>query len=223
MKEIPEKIQHIIESAIFAAGEPLSVEKLLQLFSEEEGISSQEIREILKALTETYQNRGIELVEVSSGFRFQAKSEYATWLQRLWEKKPPRYSRALLETLALIVYRQPITRGEIEEVRGVAVNTNIIKTLLERNWIKIVGYKDVPGKPVLYGSTKAFLDYFNLKKLSDLPSLPDLVDLEALEKQLDMQMSLGVEEAQQSVKYVSKDNLIENQIDTDREKVVGAL
>lgn len=139
-----------------------------------------QIRQGLLQLAELYQDRGVELVEVASGFRFQAKSDYMLWIQCLLEKKPARYSRALLETLALIAYRQPITRGEIEEIRGVAVSAQIIKTLLEREWVRVLGTRDVPGKPSLLGTTRQFLDDFNLKSLTDLPALPELIDLEAV-------------------------------------------
>ncbi len=198
----------ILEAALFAAGEPLSVEKLSMLFEEANRPALKEIREHLMQLAEFYQNRGVELVEVASGFRFQARSAYAPWLQRLWEQKPPRYGRAFLETLALIVYQQPITRGEIEEVRGVAVNTHIIKVLTERNWIKIVGHKDVPGKPALYGSTKEFLDYFNCKSLSELPTLSDLANLDELEKQLNAQMSFNLDGQENSESIESENETI---------------
>lgn len=176
MSENQNFLQPVIEAAIFAAGEPLSLDKITLLFDESERPTIQEIREALGAIQEFYHDRGVELIEVGSGYRFQAKSTYAHWLQRLWEKKPPRYSRATLETIALIAYRQPITRGEIEEIRGVAVNTQILKTLSEREWIKIVAYKEVPGKPALYATTKQFLDYFNLKSLADLPPLENFVE-----------------------------------------------
>ncbi len=185
---LPDNIAQILEAAIFAAGEPLPISKLTQLFPRSERPSKKQLRDVLKAVAETYQDRGVELVEVGNGFRFQARADHAAYLQRLWEKKPPRYSRALLETLSLIVYRQPITRGEIEDVRGVAVSTNITKTLLEHGWIKMIGHKDVPGKPALWGTTKQFLDYFNLKSLSELPPLEDLVDLDELERKLGMQL-----------------------------------
>ena len=146
-----------------------------------------EIRTWIAGLQHFYQDRGVELVEVASGFRFQAKTNTAEFLKRLWEKKPARYSRAFMETLALIAYRQPITRGEIEDVRGVSVNPQIVRTLLDRNWIKIAGYRDVPGKPALLATTKEFLDYFNLKNLNQLPPLSELVDFELLEKQLGLQ------------------------------------
>jgi segregation and condensation protein B len=188
MSEIKRK--QIIEAAIFAAAEPISVERLQQLFEEITRPSAAEIKVCVTELAADYQDRGVELQEVASGYRFQAKTEFAPWLQRLWEKKPPRYSRALLETLALIVYRQPISRGEIEEIRGVVVSTEIMKKLLEHEWIKIVGYRDVPGKPAMFGTTKKFLDYFNLKNLSDLPALESIVDLDQMEKQLTEQLGL---------------------------------
>ena len=196
MSEIKRK--HIIEAAIFAAAEPVSAERLQLLFEEITRPSTAEIKACIAELVADYQDRGVELQEVASGYRFQAKAEFAPWLQRLWEKKPPRYSRALLETLALIVYRQPISRGEIEEIRGVVVSTEIMKKLMEHEWIKIVGYRDVPGKPAMFGTTKKFLDYFNLKNLSDLPPLENIVDLDFMEKQLTEQLGLAAitEEAQ---------------------------
>ena len=187
-----EERKQIIEAALFAAAEPLSVERLQQLFDGRAQPSLPEIKECIAELGEECQTRGVEIQQVASGFRFQAKQDYAPWLQRLWEKRPPRYTRALLETLALIAYRQPVTRGEIEEVRGVAVSVDIIKKLTEREWIKVMGYRDVPGKPAMFGTTKKFLDYFNLKSLSNLPPLQDLVDLDQIEKQLNEQLALEV-------------------------------
>lgn len=181
--------KHIIEAALFAADEPLGIDKLLLLFEGDTSLTAANIREALDSLTEDYADRGVELKQVASGYRFQAKENTASHLQKLWERKPARYSRAFLETLALIAYRQPISRGEIEEVRGVVVSTHIIKTLQEREWIKVVGHRDVPGKPELFGTTKQFLDYFNLKKLSDLPPLEELVDLEKLGEQLAQEMN----------------------------------
>jgi len=182
--------KHIIEAALFASAEPLNVERLQQLFDRHSRPFVSDIKTIIAELTEDYQDRGVELQRVASGYRFQAKIKFATWLQRLWEKKPARYTRALLETLALIAYRQPITRGEIEQVRGVSVSTEIIKKLLEREWVRVVGHRDVPGKPSLFGTTKIFLDYFNLKSLSDLPPLQDLVDLDKIENRLTEQLAL---------------------------------
>lgn len=168
----------ILEAALFASTEPLTIDRLQQLFDERDLPSMPEIKDLLSALKEDYRDRGVELREVASGYRFQAKTDFSSWLQRLWEKKPVRYSRALLETLALIAYRQPISRGEIEEIRGVSVSSDIMKKLLDREWIKVVGYRDVPGKPALFGTTRYFLDYFNLKNLTDLPPLEEIVDFE---------------------------------------------
>jgi len=182
----PAKVKNIVEAALLAAGQPLSADRLLNLFLDENQPSREELSDALAALAEECANRGVELVEVGSGFRYQAKQENAQWIARLWEEKPARYSRALLETLALIAYRQPITRGEIEDVRGVSVSTNIIKTLMERDWVKVVGHRDVPGKPAMYASTKQFLDYFNLKGLSDLPTLAEIRDIDSINAELDL-------------------------------------
>ena len=171
---------------MLAAGRPLSVDKLQGLFGEEDPPARQDIRAAIMDLQAEYADRGIEVLEVGSGFRIQIKATTAHQLERLWEERPPRYSRALLETLAIIAYRQPATRGEIEDIRGVAVSTNIIRTLLERNWVKVVGHRDVPGKPAMFGTTKEFLDYFGLKKLDDLPPLSELKDFDKLTVQLDL-------------------------------------
>jgi segregation and condensation protein B len=157
-----------------ASDEPLSLDKLLAILSREVTLSIAEIRALIEELQCDYQDRGIELKQLASGYAFQTKSAYASWVGRLWEEKPPKYSRALLETLVIIAYRQPVTRPEIENIRGVAVNPNIIKTLLERDWIRVVGHKEVPGKPALFATTSHFLDYFNLKTLAELPNLEDL-------------------------------------------------
>lgn len=186
----------VIEVALFAAGEPLAIERLQNLLTENRP-STREIKASIARIQQDYKLRGIELVQVAGGYRFQAKIEYAPILQTLWQKKPPKYSRALLETLALIAYRQPITRGDIEEVRGVTVSTNIMKTLQDRQWIKVVGTRDVPGKPALFGTTRLFLDNFNLKSLSELPPLQEIADRDALEKKLERQLSLPVEETQE--------------------------
>ncbi|AKQ33707.1 SMC-Scp complex subunit ScpB [Candidatus Coxiella mudrowiae] len=190
MNEVNRK--YILEAALFSSPEPLTLERLQQLFKEQDRPSPAEIKNLLSELSEDYEKRGVELCEVASGYRFQVKSNFAPWLQRLWEKKPPRYSRALLETLALVAYRQPISRGEIEEIRGVTVSSDIMKKLLDREWIKVEGYRDVPGKPALYVTTKAFLDYFNLKKITDLPPLEEVVDLEEKGAQLAEQLALSV-------------------------------
>src|SRR5271156_1676904 len=177
-------VKNVIEAALLAAGRPLSMEELVNVFDERDGSNADEVRGALAALSAEYETRGLELLEVASGYRIQIRAAVAQPVARLWQERPAKYSRALLETLALIAYRQPITRGEIEQIRGVAVNPNIIKTLHERNWIRVVGHRDVPGKPELLGSTKEFLDYFSLKKLDDLPTLAQLKELEDLRVQL---------------------------------------
>ena len=183
------KLKAILESLIMSSNTPLSVDRLLAVFSDEERPEKNELREALQSLQQDYADKSVELKEVSSGFRFQVRKEYSDWVSRLWEERPQRYSRALLETLALIAYKQPITRGDIEQIRGVTVNTQIIKTLLEREWIEIVGERDVPGKPSLYGTTKQFLDYFNLTSLEDLPSLPPIRDLDLIAAELNLGIS----------------------------------
>ena len=179
------KLKNILEAILLAADRTLTVVQFEALFElDEERPTRDEIRKALHEMADDYAPRGYELKQVASGFRLQVKQEYATWVGRLWEEKPARYTRALLETMALIAYRQPVTRGEIEEVRGVSVSSNIVKTLLERDWIKVLGHKDVPGKPTLYGTTKEFLDYFNLKSLDQLPTLAEIKDLDSIHPEL---------------------------------------
>ena len=173
-------LQPIVEAAVMASADPLTLDKLQTLFEEHEKPSKSLLREILESISNACADRGFELREVASGWRFQVREDYAAWVNRLWEEKPQKYSRALLETLALIAYRQPITRGDIEEVRGVAVSSHIIKTLMERDWVKVVGHRDVPGRPALYATTRDFLDYFNLKSLEELPMLGELQDIDNL-------------------------------------------
>lgn len=179
-----ELLQRIVEGALLAAGKPLAVADLAALFEDHERPHADAIRAALQACAEQCAGRGFELREVASGFRFQVVQDVAPWIGRLWEEKPQKYSRALLETLALIAYRQPITRGDIEDIRGVAVASNIVKTLLERDWIRVVGHKDVPGRPAMYATTRKFLDYFNLKNLDDLPALAEVRDLDSLNAEL---------------------------------------
>ena len=179
-------VKNVVEAALLAVGRPLNLEELTSVFDERDGSIADEIKGALAALTEEYATRGLELLEVASGFRIQIRAAVAQPVARLWQERPAKYSRALLETLALIAYRQPITRGEIEQIRGVAVNPNIIKTLLERTWIRVVGHRDVPGRPELLGTTREFLDYFSLKKLDDLPTLAQLKELEDLRVQLSL-------------------------------------
>lgn len=173
-----EQLKNIIEAALLAATQPLTVQQLGELFGEEDEVDREQIGRALEALAEDCAGRGVELKEVASGFRYQVRHEVHAWISRMWTEKPSRYSRALLETLALIAYRQPITRPEIEQIRGVVVSSNIIKTMEEREWIRVVGYRDVPGKPALFGTTRAFLDYFNLKSLDELPPLSEIRDME---------------------------------------------
>jgi segregation and condensation protein B len=177
-------VKNVIEAALLAAGRPLSVEELVGVFDQRDGSTAAEVNTALTALRADYESRGLELVEVASGYRIQIRALVAEPVSRLWQERPAKYSRALLETLALVAYRQPITRGEIEQIRGVAVNPNIIKTMHERNWIRVVGHRDVPGKPELLGTTREFLDYFGLQKLDDLPTLAQLKELEDLRVQL---------------------------------------
>ena len=180
------EIKYFIEAALLAAGRPLTVDQLQGLFDGRSAPPKPDIRAAIASLVEEYEPRGITIAEVASGFRIQVKAGMAERLQKLWEERPPRYSRALFETLALVAYRQPITRGEIEEVRGVSVSPNIVRTLLERDWVRVVGHRDVPGRPEMFGTTRNFLDYFGLKKLDDLPPLADLSDWESLRVQLNL-------------------------------------
>src|SRR6202051_3236888 len=177
-------VRNVSEAALLAAGRPLASDELVTLFDERDGSNADEVRAAIEALRSEYETRGLELVEVSSGYRIQIRASVAQPISRLWQERPTKYSRALLETLALVAYRQPITRGEIEQIRGVAVNPNIIKTLLERMRMRVVGHRDVPGRPELLGTTREFLDYFSLKKLDDLPTLAQLKELEDLRVQL---------------------------------------
>ncbi|MDG2376871.1 MAG: SMC-Scp complex subunit ScpB [Woeseiaceae bacterium] len=180
------EIKYFIESALLAAGRPLSVSQLQSLFDTGAEPERSLIRQAISTLNEEYEDRGFSIREVASGFRIQIESDMVERLQKLWEQRPPRYSRAMFETLALIAYRQPMTRGEIEEIRGVSVSANIIRSLLEREWVRVVGHRDVPGRPEMFGTTKEFLDYFGLKKLDDLPPLADLSDWESLRVQLNL-------------------------------------
>jgi segregation and condensation protein B len=186
------EIKHVVEAALLAAGRPLTLDRLGELFAAKGGGPDRPtLKRVLDALVSDYQGRGIELKEVATGYRVQVKRSMSDWLQPLWEERAPRYTRALLETLALVAYRQPITRAEIEEVRGVVVSTNIVRTLLERNWIRVVGHRDVPGKPAMFGTTKEFLDYFGLKKLEELPTLAEIKDgMPELSPQTDLIESL---------------------------------
>ncbi|WP_233842764.1 SMC-Scp complex subunit ScpB [Dyella sp. 2HG41-7] len=180
-----EQLKPIIEAALLAASQPLTVAQLGELFVDEDEVDRSHIAMALEALAEECNGRGVELKEVGTGFRYQVRQGVHPWVSRMWTEKPSRYSRALLETLALIAYRQPITRPEIEQIRGVVVSSNIIKTLEEREWVRVVGHRDVPGKPALFGTTRIFLDYFNLKSLDELPPLSEIRDMEDPQLRLD--------------------------------------
>ncbi|MEA3243594.1 MAG: SMC-Scp complex subunit ScpB [Pseudomonadota bacterium] len=182
------RIKHIVEAVLLASGKPLTLEQLLGVFGDGEKPERDQLRQAIATLQKDYAERGIELVQVASGYRMQVKQVMEPWVSRLTEEKPARYSRALLETLALVAYRQPITRGEIEDIRGVSVSSSIVKTLQEREWVRIVGHRDVPGRPAMYGTTRQFLDYFNLKGLDDLPTLMELRDIDAINVELELAM-----------------------------------
>ncbi len=192
-------LRKIVEGAILAAAQPMTVARILELFDEEVAPAKDEVLAALQDIQADNAERGFELKEVASGWRFQVREELAPWVNRLWDEKPQKYSRALLETLSLIAYRQPITRGDIEEIRGVAVSSHIMKTLMERDWVKVVGHRDVPGRPSLYATTRQFLDYFNLKNLEDLPSLSEIRDLDELNNVLNLGDEEGIGEKDDEV------------------------
>jgi segregation and condensation protein B len=182
-----EALKRILEAALFASGTTLSVNHLRDIFEKHERPHGRLVKQLMAELIASYENRGVHLVEVASGYRFQTESETAQWISRLWDEKPQRYSRALMETIALVAYRQPITRGEIEDVRGVAVSSNIIRTLLEREWVRVVGHRDVPGRPAMYATTRQFLDYFGLNSLDQMPSLSEIRDMDELNPQMSLE------------------------------------
>lgn len=190
----PEKLQAIVEAALMVSGQPLTIPQLAKLFNEKEQPENADIKAALEAIGEKYgEESGIELKQVARGYRLQAKAELSPWLSKLWADRAPRYSRAFLETLAIIAYKQPVTRAEIEAIRGVTVSSHIIKTLIEREWIRVVGHKEVPGRPAILGTTKHFLDYFNLKSLSEMPTLAELKNIEKQDTQV--QVALAMEES----------------------------
>jgi segregation and condensation protein B len=197
MTEAHPDLKNIIEAALLVAGQPLTIDKMLALFPEDSRPSRDDVRAALKQIENECEQRGIELRQIDQGFRFQTKEKYADWVARLSEERPVRYSRALLETLAIIAYRQPVTRGEIEDIRGVAVSSEIIKTLTGRDWIRQVGTRDVPGRPALYGTTRGFLEHFNLKSLDELPPLAELRDIEKISAELNLRLPVdaGAESA----------------------------
>ncbi len=192
------QIKKIVEAALMAVDKPLNLVQLHRLFrGEDEKVERSDVNKAIIDLQEEYESRGVSVVEVASGYRVQIDQDVSPWISRLFEEKPPRYTRALLETLALIAYRQPITRSEIEEVRGVSVSTNIIKTLLEREWVQVVGHKEVPGRPAMYATTKEFLDYFNLRRIDELPPLSELTDLDKIT--IDTQLEMSIPRSEEEV------------------------
>lgn len=224
-------LKQIIEGAILAAEAPLSIDQLMRLFEGDEP-ERVDVRDALQEIEQECEGRGFELKQVASGYRFQVRSSYGEWVSRLWKEKPPRYSRALLETLALIAYKQPITRGDVEEIRGVAVSTNIIRTLLEREWVRIVGHRDVPGHPALYATTKNFLDYFNLRNLDELPGLAEIKDLTQANEELDMEddlielpsLEVDVEEEEAVAGMDDADlDAVSDQVDTIQQNIKNLL
>lgn len=191
MGDVDNKVKMVVEGLLLASGRPLTIANIANVFEEKERPDSKELRSIMDVISEECDDRGFELKEVASGYRFQVKQELSEWIGKLWEEKPPRYTRALLEILSLIAYKQPITRGDIEEVRGVSVSPNIIRTLIDREWVRVVGHRDVPGRPAMFATTKQFLDYFNLKSLQDLPPLSEIKELEKSEEDLDLSSELS--------------------------------
>jgi segregation and condensation protein B len=204
-------IKKIVEGALMAAGKSLDISHLERLFEDDERPPRDQLRAALEEIEADCRERGFELKQTASGYRFQVSQELATWVNRLWEEKPKRYSRAMLETLSLIAYRQPLTRGDIELVRGVAVSSEIIKTLQEREWIRVVGYRDVPGKPALFATTKQFLDYFNLKSLDDLPALGEIKDLTDLDPALELTLAQGVAANSDDAPQTDTSDTLENE------------
>ena len=190
------KLEKILDAILLSAEKPLSIEKLVQYFDADDLVNRQDIRESLKKLQNSNASRGFELKKLASGYRYQTCEKYKKWVSKHWDERPPRYSRALLETLALIVYRQPTTRAEIEDVRGVAVSSNIIKVLLEREWVRVVGHKELPGRPAMYGTTRQFLDYFNLESLDQMPSLGDIQDIDKLSPEMELKLAIAKDDTQ---------------------------
>jgi segregation and condensation protein B len=205
------QLKRIVEGLLMAAGKPLSVGDIAELFLEQERPEPAVLKEVFAAIAMDCEERGFELKEVASGFRFQVKQELSTWVSRLWEERPQRYTRALLETLALIAYRQPITRGDIEEIRGVGVSSTIIRTLLDREWIRVVGHRDVPGRPAMFATTRQFLDYFDLKSLQQLPPLSEIRDLDQLNRELELEDVLG------DMRVLDLPSEVESTLETDDE------
>jgi len=209
MNDVDNKVKMIIEGLLLAAGRPLTLESIAAVFNDDERPENEELLAVLARIDEECGDRGFELTKVASGYRFQVKQELAEWVSKLWEERPPRYTRALLETLALIAYRQPITRGDIEEIRGVAVSSNIIRTLLDREWIRVVGQRDVPGRPSMFATTKQFLDYFNLESLQQLPALSEIRDMDGGAKDLGFEAELAAARVLEMPENTEEENTAE--------------
>ena len=217
MGEIDNKVKMIIEGLLLATSRPLSLKEIAQIFDENERPDKKELRKIIEVIEADCSERGFELQEVASGYRFQVKQELSPWVGKLWDERPPRYTRALLEILALIAYKQPITRGDIEEIRGVSVSPNIMRTLIDREWVRVVGHRDVPGRPAMFATTKTFLDYFNLKSLQDLPPLSEIKELDNSDSELNLNEELSqsrildmpdVDDSEGDVLTLSEDELL---------------
>jgi segregation and condensation protein B len=222
------QLKHIVEGALLAAGRPLDINHLEALFDDDQCPSKEDFKTALEKISSDCEERGFELKQVKSGYRFQVRQELSGWVNRLWDERPQKYSRAMLETLALIAYRQPLTRGDIEQIRGVSVSSQIVKTLLEREWVRVVGHRDVPGRPALFATTRQFLDYFSLSSLEELPTLNELRDLDDLDPELELAIAKvqrtginaeveGVDEQPvaeaQDVEHTSIDELSQQQVD----------
>ena len=217
MSDIDNKVKMIVEGLLLASGRPLSINDIAGVFQEDERPDKKELKEIMSVIQGECSDRGFELKEVASGYRFQVKQELSAWVGKLWDERPPRYTRALLEILALIAYKQPITRGDIEEIRGVSVSPNIIRTLIDREWVRVVGHRDVPGRPAMFATTKIFLDYFDLKSLQDLPPLSEIQELYDAETETNLSEELSqsrildmpdIEESQDDIMTLSEDHLL---------------
>jgi len=219
MSEVDNKVKMIVEGLLLAAGRPLSLDNIIAVFSEDEKPDKKELKNVMSAISDSCDDRGFELIEVASGYRFQVKQDLSEWVAKLWEERPPRYTRALLETLSLVAYRQPITRGDIEEIRGVAVSPNIIRTLLDREWIRVVGHRDVPGRPAMFATTKQFLDYFNLKSLQELPPLAEVKELVSANNETDLTEDL----MNQRVLDLPEDAVDENAVELSEEEKAELL
>jgi len=213
MSDVDNKVKMIVEGLLLAAGRPLTLDNIIQVFSADEKPDRKELNLVMQSIADDCNDRGFELKEVASGYRFQVKQDLSEWVAKLWEERPPRYTRALLETLALITYRQPITRGDIEEIRGVAVSSNIIRTLLDREWVRVVGHRDVPGRPAMFATTKQFLDYFNMKSLQELPPLSEVKEIDRSNRETNSNDDLLNQRVLELPEDAIDENAFENSVD----------